>query len=130
MELLTLLPTLPRHPDGKVFRGPDGRPIHRTIVLKTLKQQVLEPLAKDFPAAPGAASSLRDGCLHSFRHYFCSVSANYVTSQQTLMSWLGHRESKLIRRYYHLHDDASQESMKKIVFVPAATGVETPPQPS
>lgn len=129
-ELLALLPTLPRYPDGKVFRGPDGKPIGRVLVLKTLKQQVLEPLANDFPTAPGAAAGLRDGCLHSFRHYFCSVSADAGVSEQTLMSWLGHRESKLIRRYYHLHDDASQQSMKKIVFVPAGTGVETASQAS
>lgn len=34
------------------------------------------------------------------------------------MTWLGHRSSKMIRRYYHLHDEASQQAMKKFVAVP------------
>ena len=44
------------------------------------------------------------GGLHSFRHYSCSVSANSGVPELVVMRWLGHRNSDMVKRYYHLHD--------------------------
>jgi len=63
----------------------------------------------------------KDGYVHSFRHFFCSQCANSGVPEQMLMSWLGHRSSRMIRRYYHTHDDASINAMKNVQFKPAGT---------
>ena len=76
---------------------------------------MLKPLAERFPAAPGQ-DGLVDGRLHSLRHYFCSVCANTGVPEQVLMHWLGHRDSSMVKRYYHLHGEESQRQMKKIDF--------------
>ncbi|SFJ27791.1 RNA 3'-terminal phosphate cyclase [Planctomicrobium piriforme] len=55
-----------------------------------------------------------DGRLHSFRHYFCSTCANAGVKERVLMNWLGHRNSKMVHRYYHLHDDESRRQMKQV----------------
>ncbi|MBC8115475.1 MAG: tyrosine-type recombinase/integrase [Candidatus Saccharimonas sp.] len=75
-------------------------------------------VGSSFPTKDGAVTGFIDGRLHSFRHYFCSICADSGVPEQTLMTWLGHRSSKMIRRYYHLHDEASQQAMKKFVAVP------------
>jgi integrase len=36
------------------------------------------------------------------------------------MLWLGHRDSKMIRRYYHLNDDEAQRQMSKLKSVGGA----------
>lgn len=33
------------------------------------------------------------------------------------MSWLGHKDSKMVRRYYHLLDTESRRRMSQIEFV-------------
>jgi integrase len=33
------------------------------------------------------------------------------------MAWLGHADSKMVRHYYHLHDDEAQRQMKRLQFV-------------
>ena len=40
--------------------------------------------------------------------------------EQTVMLWLGHRDSKMIRRYYHLNDDEAQRQMSKLKSVGGA----------
>ncbi len=35
-------------------------------------------------------------------------------AEPVLMNWLGHKESAMVRRYYHLHDDEAHRQMKKI----------------
>src|SRR4051812_41379552 len=51
------------------------------------------------------------GRLHGFRHYFCSQSADSGTPEQMLMSWLGHRDSEMIRLYYHQRDADARRQM-------------------
>jgi integrase len=74
---------------------------------------VLKPLAKNFPSKAGE-QNLLDGRVHSFRHYFCSRCAREGIAVQTLMLWLGHQDSSMIRHYYHLHDDQAQLQMNKL----------------
>jgi hypothetical protein len=33
-----------------------------------------------------------------------------------VMRWLGHRDSAMVRHYYHLHDDEAQRQMKRLQF--------------
>jgi hypothetical protein len=40
--------------------------------------------------------------------------------EQTVMLWLGHRDSKMVRHYYHLHDDDAQRQMSKLKSVGGA----------
>ncbi len=107
------LDRLPRHPDGKVFHGPLGGKLKPDTVRNVLIREILEPLAQQFPAPPGE-NGFEDGRLHSFRHRFCSWCANRSVPEQVLMKWLGHRDSNMVRRYYHLHDEESQRQMSKL----------------
>lgn len=116
-ELLPILRDVSRCKDGLVFHGPLGGRLKPDTVRRCLIRDVLTPLSKQFPTPDGDAVGFADGRLHSFRHFFCSVCANSGdVTEQILMSWLGHRSSQMIRRYYHLHDTASQQAMKKVKF--------------
>ncbi len=48
---------------------------------------------------------------------FCSMSADHDVPEQLLMSWLGHRDSEMIRRYYHLRQEETRRQMAKIPFL-------------
>jgi integrase len=85
-------------------------------VRNILVREVLPDLAERFPARdddPGIAA----GRLHSFRHYFCSMSADNDVPEQMLMAWLGHRDSEMIRHYYHLRQDEARKQMARIPFL-------------
>jgi integrase len=81
-----------------------------------LTRDVLLPLSSQFPKLAGAAMGFADGRLHSFRHSFCSVCADAGVPEQTLMAWLGHRDSNMVKRYYHLLDDSSKQAMQRVQF--------------
>ena len=34
--------------------------------------------------------------------------------EQTVMNWLGHRNSAMVRHYYHLHDDEACRHMQRL----------------
>ena len=115
-ELRKVLAGLPRRPDGRVFGGPRGGRLKPDTVRVVLRRDVLASLAEAFPAQgddPGIAA----GRVHSFRHYFCSAAADYGVPEQMLMSWLGHRDSDMIRHYYHLRQDQARRHMQLIPFV-------------
>lgn len=128
-DLYRVLEPLPRHSDGRVFHGPRGGVISPDQVRRTLIRDVLAPLGKTFPT-PAGEIGFGHGRLHSFRHYFCSVCANSGTPEQVVMRWLGHRDSQMVRYYYHLHDEEAQRQMKRIDFVgrTGATVAPAPPQ--
>jgi integrase len=109
-ELRTVLESRTREPGRAVFRGPKGGRLKPDTVRNIFVREVLTPLA----ATPGLSTGFADGRLHSFRHYFCSMSANRGVPQRTLMRWLGHRESDMVEHYYHLHDDESRRQMMKL----------------
>jgi integrase len=115
-DLRQVLVRLPQHRDDRVFHGPRGGKLKPDTVRNVLKREVLAELAKRFPA-PEGASRIDSGRVHSFRHYFCSRAANEGVREQMLMAWLGHRESKMIQRYYHMQQDEARRQMKQIDFV-------------
>jgi integrase len=121
-ELLKVLQGLPHHDDGRVFHGPLGGKIKPDKVRTTLLKHVLEPLQAKFPGQAGQRS-LVDGRLHSFRHFFCSKCARDGVDQLTVKTWLGHRDSRMVAHYYHLHDEDAQRQMHKLNSVggPGAT---------
>ena len=52
-----------------------------------------------------------------FRHYSCSEAANSrEVSAQMLMSWLGHRDSKMVRHYFHAKPDEALRQMAAVDF--------------
>jgi len=104
-----------RRPDGRIVRGPFGGVLKPDRVRIVLQRDVLTPLSGKVPSRPGGRSIL-DGRLHSFRHYFCSLCATSGVSERVLMSWLGHADSEMIRRYYHLQDDESRRRMDALRF--------------
>lgn len=68
---------------------------------------------------PGPPDGLgfADGRLHSFRHYFCSTCALAGTPEQVVMDWPGHRESKMVKHYFHLHDQEARRQMRRVDFL-------------
>lgn len=124
LDLKRVLERIERQPDGLVFHGPRNGVLSPDICRRTLIKEVLKPSAEKFPTPEGEVG-FQDGRLHSFRHYFCSVCANTGVPEQVVMRWLGHQDSKMVKHYYHLHDDEAQRQMQRINFVggSAATGV-------
>ncbi|QDT71757.1 tyrosine-type recombinase/integrase [Lacipirellula limnantheis] len=102
---------------GRVFQAAKGGALHDGNLRKIFVEQVLTPLSEQF-STPEDEIGFKDGRLHSFRHYFCSWCANTGVSEQALMDWLGHRDSKMVQRYYHLHDPQAQQQMKKLGTIP------------
>jgi integrase len=115
-SLLTVLQEISRTQDGLVFHGPLGGKVKADTIRRFLIRNVLTPLSEGFPTEPDEIG-FSDGRLHSFRHYFCSVCANSGVPEQILMKWLGHRNSKMVQRYYHLHDEESHRQMSRIEII-------------
>jgi integrase len=111
-NLLDVLQQLPRF-DIYVFHGPRRGRLKPDTVRNVLIDKVLIVLAPRFPSRD-VAKGFIDGRLHSFRHYFCSRCANSGIPERMVMEWLGHRESAMVRHYYHLHDEEAQRQMKRL----------------
>jgi integrase len=122
-DLARVLRGLPRRGDGLVFQGPRSGVLKPDTVRAILVRDVLRPLAERFPT-PEGETGFRDGRLHSFRHFFCSTCANCGVPEQVVMHWLGHRQSAMVRHYYHLHDDEAQRQMKRLTFVNDVGGAD------
>ena len=45
---------------------------------------------------------------------------------QMVMDWLGHQDSRMVRYYYHLADQRSQDEMKRLTFVNTQPVTATP----
>lgn len=112
-DLTPILRLLKRLPHGCVFSGPHGGKLDADRVRKALVELVLTPLSRRF-TTPAGEVGFADGRLHSFRHYFCSLAANSGVPQRTVMEWLGHREARMVARYFHLHDSESKAQMQKL----------------
>ncbi len=121
VELRRVLEGMARAGDGLVFHGPKGGRLKPDTVRRALIREVLAPLSEHFPTPPGQVG-FADGRLHSFRHYHCSACANRGVPEQVVMEWLGHRDSAMVRHYYHLHDDEAQRQMSRLDFLGEAGG--------
>ncbi len=127
-KLLEVFTGLQRHSDSYVFHGPRGGRLKPDTVRRVLVREVLQPLSEQFPGQPGT-QSFQDGRLHSFRHYFCSACANSgQIPEQMLMTWLGHKDSEMVRHYYHLHDEESRRRMNKMDFLGGLGGRSAEPR--
>jgi integrase len=96
-----------------LFNGPKGGPLRPDHVRICLKRDVQAPLESQYPSAEEEIG-FKNGRLHSFRHFFCSMCANSGVSEPAVMDWLGHRSSAMIRHYYHLHNEEAQRQMSKV----------------
>jgi integrase len=115
-DLRTILLKMQQHADGRFFHGPRGGVVKPDTIRNVLRRDVLDPLSERFPAVEGR-KSFRDGRIHSFRHYFCSVAATSGVPEQMLMKWLGYADSRMVRHYFHLHDASSQKQMASVPFL-------------
>jgi integrase len=122
-DLMAVLERLDKTPGGLIFRGPKGGVLSPDIVRRTLIRDVLAGLADEFPAPEGEVG-FTHGRLHSFRHYFCSMCANNNVPEQLVMEWLGHQESKMVRHYYHAHNEEAQRQMKKLNLIGRSDATE------
>jgi integrase len=122
-DFLAVLDVLPRHSDGRVFHGPLGGLLKPDTVRNNLTDKVLPAVAAVI-REQGGETEIERGRLHSFRHYFCSFCANNNTPMQMVMDWLGHRDSGMVRYYYHLSDPQAQKEMKRLSSIAAAPGSE------
>ncbi len=117
--LYSTLQHIPRNNDGFVFHGPRGGRIKPDVVRNVLIRDVIKPLEVRFPT-PAGATGFANGRLHSFRHYFCSTCANAGIPEAVVMEWLGHRDSTMIRIYYHLSGYESQKQIGRVAFTKSA----------
>jgi integrase len=115
-DLLEVLDGLTPATDGLVFHGPRGGRLKPDTLRQVLIREVLAPLQERF-ATPHGESGFADGRLHSFRHFFCSACASSGVPERVVMEWLGHSDSKMVRHYFHLHDDEAQRQMQRLNFV-------------
>jgi len=120
-DLRVVLGSTSTAPDGLVFHGPKGGRLKPDTLRQVLIREVLRPLSAGFQAPPNQGG-FADGRLHSFRHFFCSACANKGVPEQVVMQWLGHRDSAMVRHYYHLHDDEAQRQMRRLNFLSDAGG--------
>jgi integrase len=120
---------MPHKPEGRVFQGPRGGRAKPDSIRVILIRDVIRPLAKKFPSLRGGVS-FDKGRIHSFRHYFCSMAAQQNIPEATLMLWLGHQHSSMIRHYYNLHDEQAQTEMRRLEsIIPPISQASTPPAP-
>jgi len=102
---------IPRRKEGnhQVFLDENSKPLDDGKVLKNFKKVVKHLAAQD---STPRDRSLANAVIHSLRHYFISeVASSGKVPEHVLMSWVGHRDSKLVRLYFHLNDHRSQQFM-------------------
>jgi integrase len=112
-QLQVVFERMERASDGRVFHGPRGGVLKPDVARTVLLRDVLTPLSREFPSVDGKPT-LKHGRLHSFRHYFCSKCAENGINQPTVMLWLGHRDSDMVRHYFHLKDETSHRLITKL----------------
>lgn len=111
-----VLTALTRHRDGLVFHGQKGGRLSDRRVLDALQRRVIEPLKKEFPTSDGEIG-FSQGTIHGLRHFFCSQAYRSGARDAELLEWLGHRDSKVMQLYRHLHREDSHRRMEQIDFL-------------
>ncbi|MBA3315833.1 MAG: site-specific integrase [Planctomycetota bacterium] len=130
-DLVSVLEGLPRHADGHVFHSAGGARLKADRVRRALIRDAITPLLERFASSEDEIG-FKDGRLRSFRHFFCSLCANSNVPERTVMLWLGHADSDMVRHYYHLHDSEARRHMSRLSLTPAAdaAGVENVTHPN
>ena len=106
-----------------MFHGPLGGVLKPDTVRNVLIREVLSALASCFPTLDGEIG-FAHGRLHSCRHFFCSQCANEGIAGQVVKSWLGHHDSKMVRHYFHLHNETAQRHMSRLRLLGEAGGLD------
>lgn len=128
-DLNAVLVDMPRRADGRVFSGPKGGILKPDTVRNVLVREVITPLVSHFSDSTddAEANGFATARLHSFRHYFVSTAADSGTPEQMLMSWLGHKSSDMIRRYYHNRPEVARPFMERLNLLGAASTASQSP---
>lgn len=114
-DLRELIDRLPHHEDGLLLHGPLGGKLKADTLRNNLVDRIL-PAAERKLTEQGVTTGIMAGRLHSCRHFFCSQCVEARRPEQVVMAWLGHQDSQMVRRYYHLKDAQAQEHMQKLNF--------------
>jgi integrase len=89
-------------PDDFFFTGPHGGRVKENYTLDCFK-------------ADRDKLGIKQGTLHTFRHFFVSLCASSgKVPLSTCMSWVGHRDAAMVWHYYHLSESASREAMARL----------------
>lgn len=104
-----------RAQDGRALHGPHGGALKADTVRVILIREVIKPLKSRFPTTSGELG-FEHGRLHSFRHFFCSACANQGVPERMVIKWLGHKDSSMLRVYYHMNDDDAQRQIQRVDF--------------
>ena len=99
--------------DTVVFRGPEGGQLSPDGVLVALKRDVIKPLSKQFPT-PGGEIGFEHGTTHSLRHVFVSQAFMAGANESEIGDWVGHKSSRITRRYRHLGQQDSIRRMRQL----------------
>ena len=83
-----------------VFTDGKGRPVRERRLLKQLR-------------ALQAEFDIKEGGLHTFRHYFVSRCAASGIDPYAVMSWVGHADLKMVLHYFHLDERHASEAMRR-----------------
>ena len=111
-----VIESLPPHSDGRLLHGPRGGKLKPDTVRSVLIREVITPLASQFPSPPGERG-FADGRVHSFRHYFVSQAFLSGVGEGEIMTWVGHRDSKMVAHYRHLGNADARRKMNQIDFL-------------
>jgi integrase len=55
------------------------------------------------------------GKIHTFRHFFISNALLNGTPEVVVKKWVGHVDQRIIEMYSHVHDEADQAAMQRLV---------------
>ena len=124
-QLRKVVERMPAHADGRLLHGPRGGKLKPDTIRNVLIRDVLKPLRYQFPA-PEGERGFADGRLHSFRHYFVSQAFLSGVGEGEIMSWVGHRDSKMVGHYRHLRDEDARRKMNQIDFLGAEGASDGP----
>ena len=124
-DLHRVIERLKPHSDGRLLHGPRGGRLKPDTVRNILVRDVIKALCSQFPTPPGEIG-FEHGRVHSFRHYFVSQAFRAGVSEGEIMSWVGHRDSKMVAHYRHLSAEDAQRKMKQISFVTPETQLDGP----
>ena len=83
-----------------VFLDGKGNPVRERKLLKQLRDLQAEV-------------DIKEGGLHTFRHYFVSRCAVSGIDPYAVMSWVGHADLRMVLHYYHLDERHASDAMRR-----------------
>ena len=96
---------------GYVLTGDRGRQLNYNHALDMFKKKIIEPLIEEFPTPEGELG-FKDGRFHSFRHFFISECFDAGIPECDIQVWVGHSDSKIVKRYRHIRDETAKANLR------------------